>query len=181
MLFASPCSFALFLSRRTSTSYSASTSSFTLFSPYMVVSRHLQSHDFLINFSNLFASAPNAVLLPTTERLIVVGYIFALAGSSFKSSRRQASEPQHRADCVLVPPAAGCVCMDRCKYFSRDGFRPLKQTAVLPRLLLLVPSSAQPVCDVLTTRKKMSSNQCRHADFTVLQLHECARLVFGGS
>lgn len=155
MLFASPRSFALILSRRTGTSYSASTSSFTLFSPYMVVSRHPPSHDFLINFSNLFASAPNADLLPPPERLIVVGHTFALAGNSFKSSRKQASEQQHRVDCVVAPPAAGCVCIDRCKYFSYDCFRPVKQIAILLRLLVLVPSSAQPVCDVLTARKNV--------------------------
>lgn len=150
----------------------------------MVVSRHPPSHAFLINFSNLFASAPNAVLLPAPKHVIADGQIFAFAGNSFKSSGKQASKPeQHRVDCVLAPPAAGCVCIDRCKYFSYDSFRPLKQIAILPRFLPLVPSSA--LACLRCSRYKGENvfrpvQTCRFHFVPALGLHECARLVFWG-
>lgn len=114
---------------------------------------------------------------PPLERLIVVGQTFALAGNPFKSSRKQAGEQQHRVDCVVAPPAAGGVCIDRRKYFSLHSFRLLEQIAVLPRLLLFVPSSAQAVCDALTTRKTCLPTS---ADMQISLCYSCTRFVFGG-
>lgn len=92
----------LVVSRRTGTSYSAYTSSFTLFSPYMVVSRHprgtlfspLTSPICLQVHRTLFLAEISRRHHPTTKYLHVRGNGFNARGS------------QHRLDCLLAPPAA---------------------------------------------------------------------------